>query len=163
MGSKSITRFLVPVWCCYLLLPPYSPSLMGLSLPSIRARVTAVSEMAFPEGQTAESTLSPYGTGFWLDFLGAACDVHLVLLHVCRSRLPAPCLCRGCGVRERASSLFCTDGTSAVITLNRDREGKQKQQGGGLVFATLQRGASGDTPPWESSCASFPSQEVHQI
>lgn len=61
-----------------------------------------------------------------MDFLGAACDVRLVLLHVCCSQLPAPCLCRGHGARERAISLLCTDGTSAVATLTGDRDKKNE-------------------------------------
>lgn len=61
-----------------------------------------------------------------MDFLGAACDVQLVLLHVCCSQLPAPCLCRGRGARERAISLLCTDGTSAVATLTGDRDKKSE-------------------------------------
>lgn len=52
-----------------------------------------------------------------MDFLGAACDIHLVLLHVCQSQSSALCIHRACGARERAISLFCTDGTSAVATL----------------------------------------------
>lgn len=61
-----------------------------------------------------------------MDFLGAACDVHLVLLPVCCRQLPAPCLCRGQRARERAISLLCTDGMSAVATLTGDRDKKSK-------------------------------------
>lgn len=61
-----------------------------------------------------------------MDFLGAACDVQLVLLHVCCSQLPAPCLCKGRGARERAISLLCPDGMSAVATLTGDRDKKSE-------------------------------------
>lgn len=74
-----------------------------------------------------------------MDFLGAACDVQLVLLHVCCSQLPAPCFCRGHGARERAISLLCTDGMSAVATLIGDRD--KKEWGKGVAFVPLCRGA----------------------
>lgn len=147
MGSNSITRFpCTSMMLLYPLLYPLSPALIGLCLPSIKARMTAASEPAYSKGWTAGTVLPPYGAGFWMDFLGAACDVHHVLLHVCRSQLPASCLCRGRGVREKVISLFCTDGTSAVATLSGDRGQNQKQQSTGVVFVPLCRGAAGDLP-----------------
>lgn len=51
------------------LLPPYSPALMVLCLPSIKARVAAASEPAYSEGRTAGTVLPHMEQGFGWIFL----------------------------------------------------------------------------------------------
>lgn len=52
-----------------LLLSPYSPALMVLCLPSIKARVAAASEPAYSKGRTAGTVLPHMEQGFGWIFL----------------------------------------------------------------------------------------------